>query len=388
MLFRLSRGDPKVRRLLQSDFPLGPARGYRKKDAMEAVLVTGGAGFIGGEFVRQWIAEEGSVLVNLDKLTYAGNLDSLADVMGQHRHVFVHGDIGDADLVRRLLREHRPRAVVNFAAESHVDRSIDGPAAFVETNVTGTFRLLDEVRHYWNEMGEAEQREFRFLHVSTDEVYGSLGPVGAFTETTPYAPNSPYSASKAASDHFVRAYHHTFGLPTLTTNCSNNYGPYQFPEKLIPLMILNCLEGRPLPVYGDGGQVRDWLYVGDHCRAIRAVLARGRLGEVYNIGGESERRNIDVVRTICREVDAARPDRGRPPSESLITFVKDRPGHDRRYAIDCGKIRRELGWQPGLDFDEGIRRTVAWYLANSRWTDRVTSGGYRRERLGLPNSPA
>jgi dTDP-glucose 4,6-dehydratase len=354
---------------------------------MEAVLVTGGAGFIGGEFVRQWIAEEGSVLVNLDKLTYAGNLDSLADVMGQRRHVFVHGDIGDAELVRRLLREHRPRAVVNFAAESHVDRSIDGPAAFVETNVTGTFRLLDEVRHYWNEMGEAEQREFRFLHVSTDEVYGSLGPVGAFTETTPYAPNSPYSASKAASDHFVRAYHHTFGLPTLTTNCSNNYGPYQFPEKLIPLMILNCLEGRPLPVYGDGGQVRDWLYVGDHCRAIRAVLARGRLGEVYNIGGESERRNIDVVRTICREVDAARPDRGRPPSESLITFVKDRPGHDRRYAIDCGKIRRELGWQPGLDFDEGIRRTVAWYLANSRWTDRVTSGGYRRERLGLPNSP-
>ena len=355
---------------------------------MEAVLVTGGAGFIGGEFVRQWIAEEGSVLVNLDKLTYAGNLDSLADVMGQRRHVFVHGDIGDAELVRRLLREHRPRAVVNFAAESHVDRSIDGPAAFVETNVTGTFRLLDEVRHYWNEMGEAEQREFRFLHVSTDEVYGSLGPVGAFTETTPYAPNSPYSASKAASDHFVRAYHHTFGLPTLTTNCSNNYGPYQFPEKLIPLMILNCLEGRPLPVYGDGGQVRDWLYVGDHCRAIRAVLARGRVGEVYNIGGESERRNIDVVRTICREVDAARPDRGRPPSESLITFVKDRPGHDRRYAIDCGKIRRELGWQPGLDFDEGIRRTVAWYLANSRWTDRVTSGGYRRERLGLPGQPA
>jgi dTDP-glucose 4,6-dehydratase len=355
---------------------------------MEAVLVTGGAGFIGGEFVRQWIAEEGSVLVNLDKLTYAGNLDSLADVMGQRRHVFVHGDIGDAELVRRLLREHRPRAVVNFAAESHVDRSIDGPAAFVETNVTGTFRLLDEVRHYWNEMGEAEQRAFRFLHVSTDEVYGSLGPVGAFTETTPYAPNSPYSASKAASDHFVRAYHHTFGLPTLTTNCSNNYGPYQFPEKLIPLMILNCLEGRPLPVYGDGGQVRDWLYVGDHCRAIRAVLARGRVGEVYNIGGESERRNIDVVRTICREVDAARPDRGRPPSESLITFVKDRPGHDRRYAIDCGKICRELGWQPGLDFDEGIRRTVAWYLANSRWTDRVTSGGYRRERLGLPSPSA
>jgi dTDP-glucose 4,6-dehydratase len=355
---------------------------------MEAVLVTGGAGFIGGEFVRQWIAEEGGVLVNLDKLTYAGNLDSLADVMGDPRHVFVQGDIGDADLVRGLLRQHRPRAVVNFAAESHVDRSIDGPAAFVETNVTGTFRLLDEVRHHWNEMGEAERRGFRFLHVSTDEVYGSLGPVGAFSETSPYAPNSPYSASKASSDHFVRAYHHTFGLPTLTTNCSNNYGPYQFPEKLIPLMILNCLDGKPLPVYGDGGQVRDWLFVGDHCRAIRAVLARGRVGEVYNIGGESERRNIDVVRTICREVDAARPGPARPPSESLITFVKDRPGHDRRYAIDCGKIQRELGWKPDLDFEAGIRRTVAWYLANSRWTDRVTSGGYRRERLGLPTNPA
>jgi dTDP-glucose 4,6-dehydratase len=355
---------------------------------METVLVTGGAGFIGGEFVRQWIAEERGVLVNLDKLTYAGNLDSLADVMADPRHVFVQGDIGDAGLVRGLLRQHRPRAVVNFAAESHVDRSIDGPAAFVETNVTGTFRLLDEVRHHWNEMGEAERRGFRFLHVSTDEVYGSLGPVGAFSETSPYAPNSPYSASKAASDHFVRAYHHTFGLPTLTTNCSNNYGPYQFPEKLIPLMILNCLDGKPLPVYGDGGQVRDWLFVGDHCRAIRAVLARGRIGEVYNIGGESERRNIEVVRTICREVDAARPDPARPPSESLITYVKDRPGHDRRYAIDCGKIRSELGWKPELDFEAGIRRTVAWYLANSRWTDRVTSGGYRRERLGLPTPRA
>jgi dTDP-glucose 4,6-dehydratase len=353
-----------------------------------AILVTGGAGFIGSNFVLDWCAHRDEPVVNLDLLTYAGNRANLAELTGDARHIFVQGDIGDAALVANLLQTHRPRAVLNFAAESHVDRSIHGPGAFIQTNVVGTFHLLEAVRAYVGALSPEEREAFRFLHVSTDEVYGSLGPVGAFTETTPYAPNSPYSASKAASDHFVRAYHHTFGLPTLTTNCSNNYGPYQFPEKLIPLMILNCLEGRPLPVYGDGGQVRDWLYVGDHCRAIRAVLARGRVGEVYNIGGESERRNIDVVRTICREVDAARPDRGRPPSESLITFVKDRPGHDRRYAIDCGKIRRELGWQPGLDFDEGIRRTVAWYLANSRWTDRVTSGGYRRERLGLPNPSA
>ena len=350
---------------------------------MRPILVTGGAGFIGGEFVRQWAAEESAAVVNLDALTYAGNLDSLAPVACNPRHVFVQGDIGDAPLVRGLLAEHRPRAIVNFAAESHVDRSIDGPAAFVETNVAGTFRLLDEARHYWKSLPEAEQREFRFLHVSTDEVYGSLGPTGKFTETTPYAPNSPYSASKAASDHFVRAYHHTFGLPTLTTNCSNNYGPYQFPEKLIPLMILNCLEGRPLPVYGDGAQVRDWLYVGDHCRAIRAVLARGRVGEVYNIGGDSERRNIDVVHTICRTVDALQPDLPHAPSTSLITHVKDRPGHDRRYAIDFTKIKAELGWAPSLSFDAAIRETVAWYLDNPDWVANIASGGYRRTRIGL-----
>jgi dTDP-glucose 4,6-dehydratase len=285
-----------------------------------------------------------------------------------------------------LLAEHRPRAIVNFAAESHVDRSIDGPAAFVETNVAGTFRLLDQARHYWKGLPADEQQAFRFLHVSTDEVYGSLGPTGKFTETTPYAPNSPYSASKAASDHFVRAYHHTYGLPTLTTNCSNNYGPYQFPEKLIPLMILNCLEGKPLPVYGDGAQIRDWLYVGDHCRAIRAVLDRGRLGEVYNIGGDSEMKNLDVVHAICNAVDSLRPGLAHAPCKSLITYVKDRPGHDRRYAIDFSKIERELGWRPSLSFNDAIRRTVAWYLEHPAWVANISSGGYRRSRLGLEQS--
>jgi dTDP-glucose 4,6-dehydratase len=353
---------------------------------MQPILVTGGAGFIGGEFVRQWIAEERSAVVNLDKLTYAGNLESLADVADDPRHVFIQGDIGDSECIGRLLAEHRPRAIVNFAAESHVDRSIDGPAAFVETNVAGTFRLLDQARHYWKGLPADEQQAFRFLHVSTDEVYGSLGPTGKFTETTPYAPNSPYSASKAASDHFVRAYHHTYGLPTLTTNCSNNYGPYQFPEKLIPLMILNCLEGKPLPVYGDGAQIRDWLYVGDHCRAIRAVLDRGRLGEVYNVGGDSEMKNLDVVHAICNAVDSLRPGLAHAPCKSLITYVKDRPGHDRRYAIDFSKIERELGWRPSLSFNDAIRRTVAWYLEHPAWVANISSGGYRRSRLGLEQS--
>ena len=350
---------------------------------MQSILVTGGAGFIGGEFVRQWIAGERGTVVNLDKLTYAGNLDSLAAVAGDPRHVFVRGDIGDAELVAGLLARHRPQAVVNFAAESHVDRSIDGPAAFVETNVVGTFRLLEAVRRHWAALPEADRPAFRFLHVSTDEVYGSLGPDGKFTETTPYAPNSPYSASKAGSDHFVRAYHHTYGLPTLTTNCSNNYGPCQFPEKLIPLMILNCVAGKPLPVYGDGGQVRDWLHVSDHCRAIRRVLAAGRSGEVYNIGGDSERKNIEVVRAICAAVDRQRPGLPHAPCTSLITSVKDRPGHDRRYAIDFTKIRDELGWRPSYRFEEGIERTVAWYLENTRWVENVSSGGYARDRLGL-----
>lgn len=355
---------------------------------MRPILVTGGAGFIGGEFVRQWIAEETSPVINLDKLTYAGNLQSLASIADDPRHIFVHGDIGDPECVRQLLNMHRPRAVINFAAESHVDRSIDGPAAFVETNVLGTFRLLEETRSYWNSLPKPEQHEFRFLHVSTDEVYGSLGPTGKFTETTPYAPNSPYSASKAASDHFVRAYHHTYGLPTLTTNCSNNYGPFQFPEKLIPLMILNCLEGKPLPVYGDGAQIRDWLYVGDHCRAIRTVLARGRLGAVYNIGGDSEKKNLEVVQAICAAVDALRPGLPHAPCTSLVTYVKDRPGHDRRYAIDFSKIQFELGWRPSLSFEEGITQTVAWYLDHAEWVANIAGGGYRRARLGLVEEAA
>ncbi len=355
----------------------------------DVLLVTGGAGFIGSNFVRLCLSGEYpglQRLINLDKLTYAGNLDSLADCLKDPRHVFVQGDIGDGPLVTRLLAEHRPRAIINFAAESHVDRSIDGPAAFVETNVVGTFRLLEAARRYWVELPEPERSAFRFLHVSTDEVYGSLGPEGKFTETTPYAPNSPYSASKAASDHFARADHHTYGLPVLITNCSNNYGPYQFPEKLIPLMILNALEGKPLPVYGDGQQIRDWLFVEDHCRAIILVLLRGRPGEVYNIGGNCERANLDVVRTICALVDELRPGLPHAPCSSLITFVKDRPGHDRRYAIDAGKIQRELGWRPQEDFSSGMRRTVAWYFDNLPWVERITSGKYQRQRLGLLDS--
>jgi dTDP-glucose 4,6-dehydratase len=350
---------------------------------MQTWLVTGGAGFIGGCFVRQVVAQRRARVVNLDKLTYAGNLDSLAEIRDDPLHVFVQGDIGDPALVGELLRSHRPTAVVNFAAESHVDRSIDGPRAFLQTNVVGTFDLLASTRAYWEALPEPERGAFRFLHVSTDEVYGSLGPAGKFTETTPYAPNSPYSASKAASDHFVRAFHHTYGLPVLTTNCSNNYGPYQFPEKLIPLVTLNALEGKPVPVYGDGGNTRDWLFVEDHCRALLTVLDRGRVGEVYNVGGDSERTNLEVVRAICAAVDEARPGLPHAPCTSLIRFVKDRPGHDRRYAIDADKIRAELGWRPSVAFEQGLRQTVAWYLSRPDWVAKVSSGEYRRERLGL-----
>ena len=350
---------------------------------MQTILVTGGAGFIGGCFVRQWIAEESSRLVNLDKLTYAGNLDSLEAVTDSPRYVFVSGDIGDRAQVAGLLAEYRPTAVVNFAAESHVDRSIDGPSAFVQTNVVGTFELLEAIRDYWTPLPAADKEAFRLLHVSTDEVYGSLGRDGKFTESTPYAPNSPYSASKASSDHFVRAYHHTFGLPVLITNCSNNYGPYQFPEKLIPLMILNAVEGKPLPVYGDGQNIRDWLFVDDHCRAIRRVLAARKPGEVYNIGGDCERANLDIVKKICALVDRLKPGLKHAPCESLIKFVKDRPGHDRRYAIDASKIHRELGWRPLQNFETGLELTVRWYLENPTWIQRVTSGVYQRERLGL-----
>lgn len=348
-----------------------------------SILVTGGAGFIGGCFVRQVVAESPWTVINLDKLTYAGNLDSLADVCDSPRHVFVQGDIGDGALVTQLLHEHQPLAVVNFAAESHVDRSIDGPREFVQTNVLGTFELLVAVLGYFERMPPALRLRFRMVHVSTDEVYGSLGPTGWFTESTAYAPNSPYSASKASADHFVRAFHHTYGLPTLTTNCSNNYGPFQFPEKLVPLMVLNAVEGKQLPVYGDGGNVRDWLFVEDHCRAIRQVLESGEPGEVYNIGGNCERTNLQVVRTICELVDALCPGLPHAPCSSLIAFVKDRPGHDRRYAIDASKIERALGWRPQESFESGLRRTVAWYLENRDWVERVTSGKYRRERLGL-----
>ncbi len=342
------------------------------------ILVTGGAGFIGVNFVLGWLAEGGEPVVNLDKLTYAGNPRSLAAIDGDPRHVFVKGDIGDRALVEALLARHRPRAVVNFAAESHVDRSIHGPEEFILTNVVGTFHLLDAVRGYWSALPDGEKAAFRFLHVSTDEVYGSLGPSDPpFTEETPYAPNSPYSASKASSDHLVRAYRHTYGLPTLTTNCSNNYGPYQFPEKLIPLILLNALRGKPLPVYGDGMNVRDWLYVGDHCTAIRAVLANGRPGETYNVGGWNEMPNLVIVRTLCRLLDEARPDPA-GPRERLITFVKDRPGHDRRYAIDARKIDRELGWKPAETFESGIRKTVSWYLEHLPWVEEVASGDYRR----------
>jgi dTDP-glucose 4,6-dehydratase len=350
---------------------------------MSTILVTGGAGFIGSNFVRQWLAEEQDDVVNLDRLTYAGNLDSLAEVADDPRYHFVEGDIADGPLVASLLERHRPRAVVNFAAESHVDRSIDGPAAFVQTNVVGTFGLLEASRAYWSGLAEPGRSAFRFLHVSTDEVFGSLEAAGRFTEASPYAPNSPYAASKAAADHFVRAYFHTYGLPTLTTNCSNNYGPYQFPEKLIPLMILNALAGKPLPVYGDGLQVRDWLYVEDHCRAVRAVLADGTPGQVYAIGGDCQQTNLDVVRTIATMVDRLRPGLLHAPCTSLVSFVADRPGHDRRYAIDAGKICDRLGWRPREDFESGLQRTVAWYLDHPVWVERVLGGKYRLQRLGL-----
>jgi dTDP-glucose 4,6-dehydratase len=341
------------------------------------IFVTGGAGFIGSNFVLDWLAQSGEGVVNFDKLTYAGNLDNLAALEGDGRHRFVRGDICDGEAVLALLELHRPRAIVHFAAESHVDRSIHGPDDFVRTNINGTFALLEAARAYWSGLPGPEKEGFRFLHVSTDEVYGSLGPADMpFTEATAYAPNSPYSASKASSDHLVRAWHHTYGLPTLTVNCSNNYGPFQFPEKLIPLMIANALAGQPLPVYGDGGQVRDWLHVGDHCAAIRCVLEAGRAGEVYNVGGASEMKNIDVVRAVCDILDRLAPKAGASYS-GQIAFVADRPGHDRRYAVDAGKIARELGWQPVETFDTGIRKTVQWYLSHPGWMAAVQSGAYR-----------
>ena len=340
------------------------------------IFVTGGAGFIGSNFVLDWIASEKAPVLNLDKLTYAGNLGNLAALKNEPRHVFVKGDICDRALVARLLKAHRPEAIVHFAAESHVDRSIHGPAEFVQTNVVGTFSLLDEAAAYWSVLDDAEKKRFRFLHVSTDEVYGSLAPgEPAFDEARAFQPNSPYAASKAASDHLVRAYHHTYGLPAITTNCSNNYGPLQFPEKLIPLMIVNAAQGKPLPVYGDGGNVRDWLYVGDHCSAVRLVLQRGRPGETYNIGGDCERTNLEVVAAICALFDELRPQAA--PHARLIKHVADRPGHDRRYAMDIRKIAGELGWQPKERFEAGLRKTVSWYLEHMDWVGNVTSGAYR-----------
>ena len=343
------------------------------------ILVTGGAGFIGANFVLDWIAQGGEeAVLNVDKLTYAGNLETLSSLKGSKAHVFVQGDIGDSVLIDRLLAEHQPRAVVNFAAESHVDRSIHGPEDFVQTNVVGTFRLLESVRGYWSTLPQDRKAAFRFLHVSTDEVYGSLAKDDpAFTEQNQYEPNSPYSASKAASDHLVRAWHHTYGLPVLTTNCSNNYGPYHFPEKLIPLMIVNALAGKPLPVYGDGMQVRDWLYVKDHCSAIRRVLEAGRVGETYNVGGWNEKPNIEIVKTVCALLDQLKPRSDGKPYAEQITYVTDRPGHDRRYAIDARKLERELGWKPAETFETGIRKTVEWYLANGEWVRNVQSGAYR-----------
>jgi dTDP-glucose 4,6-dehydratase len=341
------------------------------------ILVTGGAGFIGANFVLDWVAGTDEPVLNLDALTYAGNLESLRGLAGNPAHVFVRGDIADRVLLDRMLAEHRPRAVIHFAAESHVDRSIHGPGAFIKTNVEGTFNLLEATRAHWSTLPAGEKATFRFHHVSTDEVYGSLGPADpAFTETHPFEPNSPYSASKAASDHLVRAWHHTYGLPVVTTNCSNNYGPLHFPEKLIPLMIVNALAGKPLPVYGDGQQVRDWLYVKDHCSAIRAVLARGRIGETYNVGGWNEKPNIEIVKTVCTLLDEMQPDPAGSHSR-LITYVTDRPGHDRRYAIDARKIERELGWRPAETFETGIRKTVRWYLDNADWVSHVQSGAYR-----------
>jgi len=343
------------------------------------IVVTGGAGFIGSNFVLDWLANpKAEGIVNLDKLTYAGNLSTLAPLAKDPRHIFIQGDIGDSALVTHLLQEHRPRAIINFAAESHVDRSIHGPADFIQTNILGSFNLLECTRTYWNLLPTEAQQQFRFLHVSTDEVYGSLGASdAAFKETTAYEPNSPYSASKAASDHLVRAWFHTYGLPVLTTNCSNNYGPYHFPEKLIPLVILNALNGQPLPIYGDGMQVRDWLYVGDHCAAIRRVLEKGTLGETYNVGGWNEKANLEVVKTICAILDELRPRSSGGSYAEQIRFVSDRPGHDRRYAIDASKLERELGWKPAETFATGIRKTVEWYLANPEWVAGVQSGSYR-----------
>ena len=344
----------------------------------DSILVTGGAGFIGSNFVLDWMEGEMDAIVNLDKLTYAGNAQNLASLQSNARHTFVRGDIGDSALVHQLLTRHRPRAIVNFAAESHVDRSIHGPGEFIQTNIVGTFNLLESVRGYYDKLEPAEKSRFRFLHVSTDEVYGSLSPDDPpFTESNCYEPNSPYSASKAASDHLVRVYHHTYGLPVLTTNCSNNYGPYHFPEKLIPLVIHNALAGKPLPIYGDGQQVRDWLYVKDHCAAIRQVLADGKISETYNIGGWNEKQNLEVVHTICDLLDELAPREDGVSYKKQITFVKDRPGHDRRYAIDASKIERELGWKPAETFETGLRKTVEWYLANQQWVQDVTSGAYR-----------
>ncbi len=343
------------------------------------ILVTGSAGFIGANFVLDWCAQHDESVVSLDKLTYAGNLENLASLQNDPRHTFVHGDIGDARLVAKLLAEHQPRAVINFAAESHVDRSIHGPEDFIQTNIVGTFHLLEAVRAYWNGLVANDKTGFRFLHVSTDEVYGSLvKDEPAFSETHRYEPNSPYFASKAASDHLVRAYHHTYGLPVLTTNCSNNYGPYHFPEKLIPLMIVNALAGKTLPVYGDGQQIRDWLYVKDHCSAIRRVLEKGRLGEVYNVGGWNEKANLDIVHTVCGLLDELRPKADGKSYREQISFVTDRPGHDRRYAIDARKLERELGWKPAETFETGIRKTVQWYLDNQDWVNNVLSGSYRQ----------
>lgn len=342
------------------------------------ILVTGGAGFIGSNFVLDWLAQSGEAVVNLDKLTYAGNLENLASLQENPNHIFVQGDLGDSALVAQLLAQHRPRAVVNFAAESHVDRSIHGPEDFIQTNIVGTFRLLEAVRAYWLALPEANKTAFRFLHVSTDEVYGSLTKDDPpFAEDNRYEPNSPYSASKAASDHLVRAWHHTYGLPVVTTNCSNNYGPYHFPEKLIPLMIVNALAGKSLPVYGDGQQIRDWLYVKDHCSAIRRVLEAGTLGETYNIGGWNEKPNLEIVHTVCALLDELRPKADGSSYATQITYVTDRPGHDRRYAIDARKIERELGWKPAETFETGIRKTVEWYLAHPDWVAHVQSGSYR-----------
>ncbi len=343
------------------------------------ILVTGGAGFIGSNFVLDWITWETDPVVNLDKLTYAGNLQNLASLKGNPRHTFVRGDIGDSSLIDELLANHKPRAIVNFAAESHVDRSIHGPGEFIQTNMVGTFHLLESTRSYWGSLSENDKKNFRFLHVSTDEVYGSLAPNDpAFKETNTYEPNSPYSASKAASDHLVRAYHHTYGLPVLTTNCSNNYGPYHFPEKLIPLIIHNALADKPLPIYGDGQQIRDWLYVQDHCSAIRRVLQDGKIGETYNIGGWNEKPNLEVVHTLCAMLDDLSPRADGTPYASQITYVTDRPGHDRRYAIDATKINRELGWKPAETFETGIRKTVEWHLTHQDWVRNVTSGDYKK----------